>query len=256
MTQYRTMIAADHINHLLYPFTTTERVALPVMRKGKPTGKTVLGPYTVRHPGLLDQIEQTVTGSTTAGQVFHAAYGSKPAGRLDCLMFLDRINKQSLQLANKFHLELSPLRSRLGAISGHLGLETNATVAGWWVSARVLTQHDGPPVAPNAPCPNEECDVRGTIRVRFDPNVAMCTHCGRTWSDNEEDENSFGRLAVWVRWASEHLVGPEHWVLLDSLGPMTHCTECELERMVRADRARARLSEIRRAKVSSKRRVS
>ena len=245
------MIAADHINQLLYPFTTTELAMLPVARRAPvpslthktvwvsvPPKKWKLGSYTVKHMGLLDQIENTVTGSQTGGEVFHAAYGSKPAGRIDCLSFLARIDDQSLVLAARHHIELCPLRPRLGQLSAELGLKTDKTVTGWWVSARVLTQHDNPPLAPNAPCPNEECDQRGSLRVRFDPNVALCTHCGSTWSDDTDDPvESFGRLAVWVRWASEHLAGPE-----------IHCQECREERQLRAER-----TEIRRATKHPKR---
>jgi hypothetical protein len=240
------LISADHINQLLYPFSTTERAMLPIpAKKGRPpTGRFLAGPYTVRHPALLDQIENTVTGSTTAGQTFHAAYGSKPAGRLDCLQYMARIDKQSLQLAGRYHIALCPLRPRLGQIAGRVGLATNSTVTGWWVSARVLTQHDGPPVSPNVPCPVEDCDVRGSLRVRFDPNVAMCTHCGMTWSDGATDPvESFGRLVVWVRWAADHLAGPEHVVQGEQ------CDECAVERTLRAERTVIRMALLRTGRV-------
>lgn len=244
------MIAADRINQLLYPFSTTEMAMLPVARRAPvpsltrrttwvdlPPRKWRLGQYTVRHLALLDQIERTVTGSTTAGQVFHASYGSKPAGRLDCLAFLDRLDHQSIELAEKHKIPLMPLRHRLGELSAVFGLKEVRPVTGWWIAARVLTQHDGPPVAPNAPCPNEECDQRGSLRVRFDPNVALCTHCGSTWSEDAEDPvESFGRLAVWVRWAAEHLSGPA-----------VHCEECRQERELRAERTQLRLRALRQA---------
>lgn len=235
------LLPSDRINQLLRPFTTTERAVRPETRRVPdgwagytrvPTGNLVIGPYTVRHLGLLDQIDQTVTGST-AGQAYHSAYGPKPAGRLDCLAFLQRIEKQSRELAEAYALPLAPLRVRLSALAGVLGLSHEGEVLGWWSAARVLTQHDGPPVSPNTPCPEEDCDRWGTLRVRFDPNVALCVSCNTTWSDDHPDPtHSFGRLAVWIRWASEHLPGPEH----------VGCTECLGEREGRAERSARRLA--------------
>lgn len=208
------MLALDCISQLIHPFTTSEQVVN-------------LGLYTVRHPALLDQIEQTVTGTTTGGQVFRSAYGSKPAGRIDCLAFLQRIDQQSKSLALEYGIPLKPLRPRLSALGGAVGLFPHKTITSWWVSARVLTQHDGPPLAPDVHCPNEECDRRGTLRIRFDPNVALCINCGVTWSDTHPDPaNSFGRLTVWIRWAVEHLSGSEH----------PGCTECLVERKARSER--------------------
>lgn len=206
--------AADEIGHLIYRFSTTENI-------------TFIGLHTVWHPALLDQIEQTVTGSTTAGQVFHAAYGSKPAGRLDSIDFLARIDKQSKEIGLRYSIGKMPLRPRLHDIAQALGATPDPMVHSWWVSARVLTQHDSAAIALNAPCPREECDMWGSIRVRFNPNMAFCVNCGSTWSDDNLDPvASFGRLAVWVQWASEHLRGPEH----------KECTECASERIGRSER--------------------
>lgn len=212
------MLAFECINQLIYPFETSESLG-------------TLGRHVVKHLSLLDQIDQTITGSTTGGQVFRSAYGSKPAGRLDCLDFLARIDKQSRYLAKDYGLPLAPLLPRLSALGGAIGANYHKTVSGWWISARVLTQHDGPPLAPDVHCPNEECDRRGSVRIRFDPNVALCVNCGVTWSDTHPDPaNSFGRLVEWVRWAIEHLSGPEH----------PGCSECLGERNGRSVRAKTR----------------
>ena len=237
------MPAVDRIADLLYPWQTTELVSLVTTRLvplpdlsrrttwvSVPTGKRHLGPYTVKHPGLLDQIEHTVTGSTTGGQTFHAAYGSKPAGRLDALAWLARLDTQSRELSTTYGLRLRPLRPRLSSLAGCIGLKKNSTVTGWWTSARVLTQHDMPPAAPRVPCPNEECDRWGTLRIRFNPNVALCVHCGTTWTDPD-----FDRFVVWVRWASEHLQGPNH----------PGCSECLVERSDRYLRSATRLEAVR-----------
>lgn len=216
------MIAADYIKELIHPFTTSERYSG--------------GLHTVTHMSLLDQIEETVTGSTTGGQIFRSAYGSKPAGRIDCLDFLQRIDRQSRELAREYELPLRPLRPRLSALAGSIGMNSHRAVEGWWASARVLTQHDGPPLAPDVHCPNEECDRRGTLRVKFDPNLALCVNCGLTWSDSNPDPVfSFGRLAVWIRWATEHLAGTEHMV-----GGVA-CLECLPERKGRSERCEKRV---------------
>ena len=197
------MIAADHINELLYPFKSYQVVCGRV--------------HVVRHMGLLDQIEGTITGRTAEGQVFHSAYGSKPAGRLDCIDFIARVNSQSAELAEAHGIDPSAmaLRRRLGALSAVLGARPHSRVRSWWVAARVLTQHDAPARSPSAICPS--CDRLGTLRVRLDPNVAFCVQCGDTWTD---EDTSFGRLAVWVRWSNEHLRSPGH----------AECDECATER--------------------------
>lgn len=206
--------SSEEIGHLVYPFTTSESVVL-------------MGVHMVVHPPLLDQIEQTVTGSTTAGQVFHAAYGSKPAGRLDSIDYLARIARQSKEMSLKYQIKLMPLRPRLILIAQALGAQPHPVVHSWWVSARVLTQHEGAAVALNAPCPREECDKWGSLRVRLNPNLAICVNCGGTWSEDTSDPVvSFGRLAIWVQWATEHLSGPEH----------AGCVECLGERKQRAER--------------------
>jgi hypothetical protein len=243
--------AIDHINQLTKPFKTTERVVqnefrlVPVPTLDRvtswipiQTGRLVVQPWVVEHEALLDQIEHTVTGSTGAGQVFHAAYNSKPAGRLDCLDLLTRIDRQSIELAEQWHLEtgtLSP-RERLTMLGLVLGKDQHRTVANWWAAARVLTQHDGPPVSPNVPCPEENCEQRGSLRVRFDPDVALCVACGATWAEGYDDPgNSFGRLVIWVKWASEHLNGPRHLAVDGSA-----CSECLVEREQHGIRVAAR----------------
>lgn len=229
----RGMGADEQIAHLVYPFRTEEHMALSVVA------------HSVWHPSLLDQIEKTVTKSTMAGQVFHAAYGSKPAGRLDSIAFLDKINKQSREMALDYNVSLVPLRPRLRLLASALGTTTNPTVAGWWITARVLTQHDEPAMALNVPCPKEDCDTWGSVRVRFNPHIAFCTHCGSTWSEDAEDPGrSFGRLAVWVQWASEHLPGPEH--IVGRVGNVQmKCPECLKEREGRAARIVERRSKSR-----------
>lgn len=243
-------IAADHIRELVQGFTTTETVTQPTLH---PDGRwrPVRRHHVVTHPALLDQIETTATGKTTADDpVRGGRTGSKPAGRLDCLAYLHRLDHQSRTLAEKHHIDPDqPLRSRLLALSGIIGDRPHHTVKAWWATARVLTQHDSPPFAPNVPCP--ECDMRGSLRVRFDPKVATCVECHGVWDD---DDARFGRLALWCEWAAEHLHGSRH--LLDraradklgvehgydeAFGYVVVCPDCEFERAAMAEREAARL---------------
>lgn len=233
------LTAVDHINQLIRPFTTTEVIRQP---ERCPDGvwRPVTRLHTVTHPALLDQVENTITGSQLGREVFRSIPQSKPAARLDCLAFLDRINRQARELAVKHDVNpAQPLRVVLRELAGKLGDRPHRVVRSWWSAARVLTQHDGAPLAPDAPCPVESCEARGTLRVRLDPNVAVCTECGESWSD---DDGRFGRLRVWVEWASEHLRGPRHLVDGDGhgyegLGYVVVCPECEVERVARAERA-------------------
>lgn len=224
--------AFEYIDDLVRGFTTFEWVTQPI-KDDDGKWRTKRRMHTVTHPSLLDQIEQTVTGSTTEGQVFRSNYGPKPAGRLDCIAFLQRLDQQSRDLAKGIGIEPGqPVRERLLRLAGAIGDASHPTVKSWWATARVLTQHDSAPFAPNEPCP--ECGYRGTLRVRFDPQVAICVQCYSMW-----DGERFGQLAVWVEWASRHLAGPRHLVPATDydtadarLGYLETCGECEQERQV------------------------
>lgn len=245
------MLAADHISDLTRTFTTTEIITQPT-RGTDGRWRTTTYRHTIRHPPLLTQITTTITGSTTSGEIYHAAYGSKPAGRIDCLAFLERLDRQSRTMADAHGINTLPLTARLQALSGIIGDKPNPRVRAWWTTARILTQHDGPPFTPDVPCPNERCDQRGTLRCRVEDKIAVCTECQDTWSDEDDDPTrSFGRLAVWVKWASEHLRGIRHWVTDDDitgyrdLGYQVECPDCAPERVAMATREAARLLAVR-----------
>lgn len=179
----------DYVSDLLYPFTTSE--PYPDRR----------GRHTVRHPALLDQLNNTLTGSTTAGDPVRSQPGARPAGRMDVLAFLERLDKQSAVLAAELGLsQHMPLRSRLSALSGKLGLVEHTLVRSWWTTARVLTSFDSPAFSPDVPCP--DCGRRGALRVRIhereDERAAVCIECHHVW-----DGPHFGMLAMWIRHASD-----------------------------------------------------
>lgn len=289
MTQRPKMVAADHIRELTRGFTTVElvpneiRLPIPTTTRRRGAGWLILpAPGTrvhhVTNLPLLDQLEATVTGSTIATEgAYGVAYGSKPAGRLDVLALLERIQRQSHDLACELGIETVdrtrtkgrhvPLRARLQAISGRIGDQPHPLVRSWWATARILTQHDGPPYAPRIPCPVETCERVGSLRVRLSERLAFCVECHTVWADDNDDPSvSFGRLAVWSTWATEHLEGDRHWVpstgagSYDDLGYGTNlgydrplgyvvvCGECEAERAGMRARKRARIAAARAAK--------
>jgi hypothetical protein len=198
--------------------------------------------HQVTHLPLLEQIEHTLTRPGFDGAP--GAYASKPAGRIDCLAFLERIQAQSLRLATELGIPLMPLRARLARLSGAIGGTEDHQVRSWWATARVLTQHDGPPFSPDVPCPNEDCERWGSIRVRLDPKIAVCVECHTVWCDAD---GTYGRLAVWAGWAAEHLRGPRHWVPAydPALGYRVECEECQPVRVGMAVREGERLRAVR-----------
>lgn len=212
MTDTMVLIPSDYVRQLVDDFWTHER----------PEGWDRR--YFVGHRALLDQLEDTLTGSTKGSDPVRIVAGSRPAGRIDVLAFLERIQSQSLKMAEEMGIPPMPLRARLLRIAGELGLSPDPVVRSWWVTARVLTSFDSPAYVPNVPCPNEECERRGSLRVkvgdREDQRQAVCVECHWVW-----DGPYFGVFAEWVRWASEHL-GSGH-----------SCVECASVHAAMKDRA-------------------
>jgi hypothetical protein len=206
------LVPSDYIRQLVDGFWTRER----------PEGWD--RPFIAHHAALLDQLENTLTGSTTGNDTVRTTAGSRPAGRVDVLAFLERIQSESLRLADELEVDTLPLRPRLRRIAGKLGLQPEPVVRGWWVTARVLTSFDAPAFIPNVPCPNELCERRGTLRVkvaqRTEECMGVCVECHQVW-----DGPYFGVFAQWIRWASDHL-GAGHT-----------CSDCKLFKEELARRA-------------------
>lgn len=236
----------DDIDELVNGTTTTETVDRITLVKGR--WRKTIGRHTVHHPPLLTQLQAATTGSTmTTDDTFRPVPGSKPSARIDAIDTLARIDRESTawaqHLASRVRGSLPDrLRGLVGAatltpvdnLTGRDGLA--AAVRSWRTSARVVSGIESPAFAPDVPCPNVECEKRGTLRVRFDQRVAACVECGEFW-DSEHVEQ-LGRI---VAWSAEHLAGARHWVT-DAEGFPVECTECLLTRQEMAERALVRAS--------------
>ncbi|WP_130012152.1 DUF7341 domain-containing protein [Serinicoccus sediminis] len=243
------LLAADHIRELTQHHTTTEkrprRVPVPTTIGPRhhtawtndPSGNTEL--HVVTHPPLLAQLRDAITGSTAlSDESAGTRFGSKPAGHLESLDLVARIDRQSTDLANEHGIDQPDLTKRLLALSGFIGHHPHRLVRSWWASARVITQHDAPPYRPHAPCP--ACDEPDTLRIRVDDELGHCTSCGETWdTTGQPDSRPLALLAQHIRWCTDHEVTrPRHW-LTDAGGYPVECTECLEFREARATRRAA-----------------
>ena len=265
MTRRPELFPADMIRELIDSHVCHEQgpylhpIRVPVPNVGNPANGWTrivipVNGHHVKHPALLDQLEATVTGRTLADEPHGGGIPqSKPAGRIDVLAYLQRLDRESRELAQELDVPALPLRDRLVKIGAKLTTHRNARVHSWWVTARVLTQHDTRPYSPTVPCPNEECEQIGTIRVRLDQRIASCTECHDSWDDSE---GRFQSLANWCAWAAEHLKGPRHWST-DADGYPIECVTCLATRQEMAKRKAERIAAKKNAeKVATRRALS
>lgn len=214
------MLAADMIRELTRPYTTNEWVSQP---QRTPEGKyrTVRRVHSVRHRPLLEQLHDVITGATSLSDedAGRGTFGSKPAARVDAMDVLARIRCESTEYRQVLGMPRIAWRieqatgvdyPRLLALSGRVGSGPDARVHRWWVAARVATQWDSPAWRPTgAPCPVEECEQFGTLRVKLSECVAYCTACGSVW-DNQFAVENLGRHVAWS--TSHDLAKPAHIV--------------------------------------------
>ena len=214
------MVAADHIREMIQAHTTTTTVH-------RDDGTTEL--HRVTEPPLIDQLSDAITGSSSKSDedAGRASFRSKPAAHLEAMDALDRIDQQARRLAGELGLsETGPLEGVLSRISGEIGFEPHPRVRSWWATARMLTQHDAPPLRPHGvPCP--VCWETNSLRIRLDEEMAVCTRCGENWDrSGEPSHGSLDVLAQHVSWCAEHEVTrPEH-LTMDPSGARVECTEC------------------------------
>lgn len=210
-----------------------------------PTSDGTTNTHTSHHPPLLDELESNTTTAKVGVERYHSAPKSKPAGRLDAVALLHRIDKEADQIATVISSRrIGTLRDRLSSISGTIADQDHITnkwahqlITGWVIAAKVITGWDTVPFTPDVPCPNVECERRGTIRIRVEDQVALCIECATHWTPDD-----ILQLGQYVAWASEHLRGAKHWITDDD-GYPTECVDCLATREQMAERANARRSE-------------
>lgn len=200
--------------------------------------------HSLTHPPLLDELQHNTTTAKAGASAdyTHGDARSKPAGRLDAVALLQRIDRQADSIAKTIgSRRIGTLAQRLSSISGTIADHDPDTTAwalskvrGWVIGAQVITGWDVPPYVPDVPCGVEDCEKRGSIRIRLEEQVAYCVECGTHWGP--EQINQLGR---YVAWASEHLRGARHW-LTDDEGYPIECTECLATREEMAARTIAR----------------
>lgn len=211
----RHMVAADHIREMIQTHTT-----ITVIHRDD--GATEL--HRITEAPLVDQLSDAVTGSSSKSDedAGRSTFRSKPAARLEAVDALGRIDQQARRLAREMGLpDAGELAGVLSRISGEIGLHPHRRVRSWWATARMLTQHDAPPLRPHGvPCP--VCWETNSLRIRLDEEMAVCTRCGEDWDrSGEPSHGSLDMLGQHVSWCAEHEVTrPEHH--LDG----GVCTEC------------------------------
>lgn len=210
------MVAADHIREMIQTHTT-----ITVIHRDD--GTTEL--HRVTEAPLVDQLSDAITGSSSKSDedAGRSTFRSKPAAHLEAVDALGRIDQQARSLARKMGVpDAGELAGVLSRISGEIGFDPHPRVRSWWATARMLTQHDTPPLRPHGvPCP--VCWETNSLRIRLDEEVAVCTRCGENWDrSGEPSHGSLDVLGQYVAWCTEHEVTrPEH--RLDE----GVCTECD-----------------------------
>lgn len=234
---------SDYINQLIRPRKYTVTIQGP-----NNTTRT----HTTHHPALIDELANNTTTAKVGVDKTHGDPRSKPAGRLDAVALLQRIDKDADTIAQRIgSRRIGTLPQRLSSISGTVADTDEETTAwvrakirGWVIGAQVITGWDTVPFTPDVPCPDTKCERRGSIRIRVEDQVAYCVECGYHWGPSD-----ILQLGTYVAWASEHLRGARHW-LTDPEGFPTECVECLATRSEMADRATER-----RRETDTKRRV-
>lgn len=249
------MTISDNINELIRPHTTTVKavrwVPVPTTSNDypdiRPGWEAIPSNITTSHEPLIDQLNDSLTASTMAGDKFSGNPKSKPPIRLDAIALIQRIDRESTMIGHRLGIEttrnLTTRLSRIAGASADLppdaaeGIDKNTRA--WVVAARVITGHDANPYQPNVPCPNVDCERRSSLRIRLEDRIGYCVACGGTW-----DETLITQLGIYVRWAAEHLNGARHWLTNDDGFPV-ECVECLSTRQEMAERSAERARQAR-----------
>ena len=208
MTRPTPMDPVDHIAELTRPHQHAERLTYKVGLT------TVTRNHITRVPPLVVQLSDASpsgAGEDRGG----AGYESRPAAALEALDTLIRIDLEAARWVRDLGEDdpgdtaacirllgsLMPSahrchRTKPVVVEGKVTCCTWHAVAGdvrrWWTQARIATGLDSPAWRPDNTCPM--CGVRGSLRVKLLEQVAFCTGCHDTWS-----EETIGLLAEHMR---------------------------------------------------------
>jgi hypothetical protein len=182
------------------------------MRKRKPRY------HVTNNPPLLVQLKAAATPKASVDSGTARPASSKPSAAIDSIDTLLEIDKQAAAwlrvLGQDDPGNVVRCVVQVGALApsqDHCGRKTpkrgedgqvicctfhdiESDVRRWWSKARVVTSWDLPPFRPDNTCPI--CAVRGSLRIRVEERLAMCTEeaCREVW-----DETTIGLLADHIR---------------------------------------------------------
>lgn len=176
-------------------------------------GTTYTTRWPVTAPPLVDQLQHA--SPLTGGDVTGTGYGSRPAGNLEALDTLIRIDLEAARWVRDLGDD-DPGTTRgclqhLAGLYAGLPIPTHKMqrepgqpptcctrhhidydVRRWWSQARIVSGWDTPAWKPDNTCPL--CGHRGTLRIRTTDMAALCTQCHETW-----DSDTIGLLAEHIR---------------------------------------------------------
>jgi len=184
---------ADRIAALADPYEHAETIQLrSPIPNGRPAQTVRI--HRVRFPSLLDQLALAVEPSTGVGVA--RGYESAPAARIEAIDMLASILEGIASWTNTYRDPRRALRRLVGddSLTDRSRVRLLRDVGTWTTWARITTGWDTPPRRLRVPCP--VCTQRGTIRVRLDPQEAVCIECRTVW---ESATGTIGLLAEYVR---------------------------------------------------------
>jgi hypothetical protein len=159
--------------------------------------------HATRVPSLLEQLAHAGPSTTTDRPA--NGYPSRPAATLEALDALHAIDRDARTWLRHLRAptlgDTPDLVRRLGSLLPRIEDPRTAEAVtrdlrAWHAQARVMTGWSTHPWRPENTCPL--CGERRTLRVRWDQQLAHCTHCRETW-----DADTIGLLADHVRAENE-----------------------------------------------------
>lgn len=204
------MELVDYVRELCEPHTHAEHYTT------RELGAWVPHDHRTKAPALVVQLWYGDLPSATVEEGMRPGFASKPAARLDAFDGAVRIDLESARWVRDLGAEdpadqvdtatweiqrgsgtiaCIRLLHGLSASADHVTRKAiERDVRRWWTQARILTGWDSPAWSPDNTCP--QCGERGTLKVKLDQAVAMCTHdpCRTTWN-----HDNIGLLADHIR---------------------------------------------------------